>query len=88
MSTILHHIYAGVYIYACSKLLGEHGLHCLTLPEGVTKVLTKEVTFALSLKGLGVSREAVGYLYQRKKPAQHMHTMKKSYAQRNIRDPV
>lgn len=88
MSTILHHIYAGVYIYACSKLLGERGLHCLTLPEGVTKVLTKEVTFALNLKGLGVSQEAVEYLYQRKKLAQHMYTMKKSYAQRNIRDPV
>ena len=44
-------------------------MHCLNLPEGVTKDLTKEVTFAQSLKGLGVSqvksRWGGQYFYQR-----------------------
>lgn len=68
-------------------------MHCLNLPEGVSKELTKEVTFAQSLKGLGVSqvksRWGGGSISIREKMyAQYMHTMKKLYAHQNVRDSM
>ena len=41
-------------------------MHCLTLPEGVTKVPMKEVTLLLK-QALGVSQEAVWGISVREK---------------------
>lgn len=63
------YVCTGVYLYKCIYMcvpvfVCSYRMYCLHLPEGVTKDLTKEITFALNLKGLGISG---GGIYIREK---------------------